>query len=152
MGLTKSLSKSLWRQIEQAGFNFYCVGCNRERRLSAPAKIGSKQFYFHIVIATAFMSVLTWKWMEWKGLVAWAIPVAILFEGVYRLRMRAALVCPDCQFDPILYLVNRKKAVHQVEVAWRHRFEKKGVPFPERKYQQKAASAQNPSAPKPKTA
>jgi hypothetical protein len=141
VGLTKSLSKSLWRQIEQQGFNFYCVGCNRQRRLSAPAKIGSAQFYLHIAIATSFVSLLTWKWMEWKGLVAWFIPVAIAFEVFYRVRMRAALVCPDCQFDPILYLVDRKRAVNQVEVAWRQKFEKNGFPYPERKPRQNSNTA-----------
>lgn len=79
--------------------------------------------------------------MEWKGLVAWFIPVAMAFEVIYRLRMRAALVCPDCQFDPILYLVDRKKAVHQVEAAWRQRFKASGFPFPERKpYSSSSAS------------
>jgi hypothetical protein len=152
VGLTKSLSKTLWRQIEQSGFKFYCVGCNRERLLSSPAKLGSARFWFHVSVATAFMTALSWKWLAWKGGVAWFIPMAILFEVLYRVRMRAALVCPDCQFDPILFLVDRKKAVRQVEAAWRQRFETKGLPFPDRKFSRYSSHSKATSASKSKTA
>jgi hypothetical protein len=125
--------QSFWKKIEAAGFKFYCVSCSKERRVSPPAKIGSLKFFGHILISTAFATLLTWHWLNWKGFVFFAIPVGLVFETVYRLKMRATLVCPDCSFDPILYLVNRDQAVAQVEQAWRKKFEEKGLPYPEKK-------------------
>ena len=71
--------------------------------------------------------------MGWKGFRVLAVPVGLFFEAFYRLKMRAALVCRECKFDPILYLVDRGKAVQQVELRWREKFEEKGIPYPEKK-------------------
>jgi hypothetical protein len=125
--------KTFIKNIEEQGFRFYCVSCKRERRQSPPAKVGSPLFYGHILLTTAFFSLLTWPWMHWKGLFAFLIPVGLVLEAVYRLKMRAAMVCPDCNFDPILFLVNREKAIAQVEETWRKKFEEKGFPYPEKR-------------------
>ncbi len=125
--------RSVWKKIENQGFKFYCVGCNRERRQSPPAQVGTPKFFAHILISTAFFSVLAYPWLQWKGFFAFLIPVAVVLEGLYRMKMRAALVCPDCNFDPILYMVDRDKAVRQVEETWRKKFEKHGIPYPENK-------------------
>jgi hypothetical protein len=133
MAASKSTVKSIWKNIEQKGFRFYCVGCQKERRLSAPAQVGSPQFFAHIVFTTLFFSLFTWPWMSWKGIVVFALPVGLVFETFYRLKMRTALICPECTFDPMLYLVDREKAVRQVEQTWRKKFEEKGIPYPEKK-------------------
>ena len=109
------------------------MGCNRERRQTWPARVGSPKFFAHILLTTAFLAVLAWPWLHVKGLFAFVIPVGVGFEMFYRMKMRAALVCPDCQFDPILYLSDRPKALRQVEEAWRMRFAEKNLPFPERR-------------------
>jgi hypothetical protein len=113
--------------------NFYCVGCNRERRLSAPARVGSVRFFTHIAITTAFCTLITWPWLGIKGAAFFLIPVGLGFEMIYRLKMRADLICPDCNFDPTLYLVDPAKAARQVEDTWRKKFEEKGIPYPETK-------------------
>jgi hypothetical protein len=123
---------SLWKKIEESGFKFYCVGCNRERRIHPPAKIGSKLFYLQILITTAILTMAGYPWLGLKGFACLVIPVGIAFEVFYRIKMRAALVCPDCEFDPILYLVDRKKAAHQVERVWRKKFEQRGLSYPEK--------------------
>jgi hypothetical protein len=125
--------QKIYKKIEAQGFKFYCVGCNRERRQTWPAKIGSAKFFAHIALTTAFLSVLAWPWLHVKGLFAFIIPVGLAFEVFYRMKMRAALVCPDCEFDPILYLSDRPKALRQVEEAWRAKFAEKNLPFPERR-------------------
>ena len=114
------------------GVKFYCVGCNRERRQSPPALAGSRKFYSHILITTAFISLFFWPIMHWKGLFAFVIPVGLFFEALYRIRMRSALMCPDCGFDPILFLSDRPKALSQVEAAWRKKFLEKNLEYPER--------------------
>lgn len=126
-GLPPSSIKSLYKS------SFYCVGCNRERRLTAPAKVGSARFFVHIAITTAFCTLLTWPWLGLKGAGFFLIPVGLAFEMIYRLKMRADLVCPDCHFDPTLYLVDPHKAVRQVEETWRKKYEEKGIPYPETK-------------------
>ena len=119
------------QNLEKPGFRFFCAGCNRERKIAPPAKAGSPRFFAHVAIATAFFSLLFWPWMGAKGLLAFVIPVGLVMEAVYRIKMRAALECPDCRFDPILYLSDPQRAVKQVEEAWRKKFTEKGIPFPE---------------------
>lgn len=125
-------AKSIWKKIEETGFKFYCVGCNRERRIHPPAKIGSALFIVQILLTTAVLTAATYSWFGLKGFAFFAIPVGLAFEVFYRIKMRAALVCPDCEFDPILYLVDRKKAAHQVERVWRKKFDQRGLPYPEK--------------------
>ncbi len=137
---------SLWKKIEESGFKFYCVGCNRERRIHPPAKIGSFLFYIQILITTAALTLAAFPWLGFKGIVFFIIPVGIAFEGFYRMKMRAAIVCPDCDFDPILYLVDRKKAAHQVEQVWRKKFEQRGFPYPEKNHK-KPSVPTSPAAP-----
>ena len=138
---------SIWKKIENAGFRFYCVGCNRERRLAPPAKVGSLKFNAHILITTLFFSMITFPIFHFKGPLFFLIPVGLVFEAVYRIKMRSSLVCPDCSFDPILYLVDREKATRQVEEVWRKKFEEKGFPYPE----QKRKPHQGVKAPAPPT-
>jgi hypothetical protein len=122
----------IFKQMDGPGFRFFCVSCKRERLQAPPAKVGSPRFFAHIIIATAFFAAIFWPLLGIKGVFAFLLPVGIVMEAVYRLKMRAALICPDCQFDPVLYLVDREKAVRQVEEAWRKKFTEKGIPFPEK--------------------
>ncbi len=122
----------LFRASRGEPFRFYCVGCKRERWQSPPAKAGSLKFFSQIAITTAFFSAMFWPWMGFKGVLAFLVPVGLVMEVAYRLKMRGSVACPDCGFDPILYLSDRKKAVRQVEEAWRKKFEEKGIPFPEK--------------------
>ena len=57
-------------------------------------------------------------------------PLWILFETIYRARMRAALKCNSCGFDPSLYLVDVQKAKAGVERYWELKFAEKGIIHP----------------------
>ena len=129
---TKQLQKNFLHQLKSDRFHFYCVGCNRERRLNPPARVGSLAFYVQILLTTAFFTLTTYPWLGLKGFAFAVIPIGFGFEAFYRLKMRQALVCPDCDFDPILYLVDQKKAAQQVENAWRKKFAEKGIEFKKR--------------------
>jgi hypothetical protein len=129
---SKSAIQQWMKQIENQGFRFFCVSCRRERRQAPPAKVGSPGFFLQVLIADSFFTFLFWPFMGAKGFLAFLIPVGMILETVYRLKMRSAMVCPDCKFDPILYLVDRQKAIRQVEEAWRKKFLEKGIPFPEK--------------------
>ena len=52
------------------------------------------------------------------------------FEGYYRSRVRIALSCPHCGFDPYLYLTDVKRARQEIEAYWRKKFAEKGIPYP----------------------
>ena len=118
------------KKAEADGFRFYCVSCKRQRLLSPPARVGSSRFFAQVLITTGFFTALAWPWMGAKGFLAFLLPVGLFLETAYRLKMRQSMVCPDCSFDPILYLIDRKKAALQVEEAWKKKFEEKGIPFP----------------------
>ncbi len=94
------------------------------------------------MLTTGALMAVTWPWFGIKGIVM-MVPVLAGFEILYRLKMRAALQCPDCSFDPILYLVDRAKAVQQVEEVWRKKFAQHGLPYPERRRTKLAPTATN---------
>lgn len=73
----------------------------------------------------------TWNWFEWKGVVSF-LPFWTFFEMVYRSRVRAALACTQCGFDPYLYLIDVPRAREVVENHWRKKFAEKGIPYPEK--------------------
>jgi hypothetical protein len=73
--------------------------------------------------------IATWKWMSWKGIVSF-VPFWTIFELGYRWKMRAALGCPQCGFDPYLFLVDAKWARKEIEAHWRKKFAEKGIPYP----------------------
>lgn len=137
-------TKAIWKDIEKSGYKFYCVGCNRQRRIQPPAKLDSVQFYIQILLTTAALTTVTYSWLGLKGFGFFVIPIALIFEAISRIKMRAALVCPDCEFDPILYLVDRKKAAHQVEQVWRKKFQDKGFEYPEKKPKNPSSSNSYP--------
>jgi hypothetical protein len=72
----------------------------------------------------------TWAWFSWKGIVSF-VPLLAAFEIFYRGRVRAALHCSQCGFDPYLYLTDVKRARAEVESHWRKKFAEKGIPYPE---------------------
>jgi len=80
--------------------------------------------------AVVFM-LATWNRFEWKGIVSF-FPFWTLFEVIYRSRVRAALACSHCGFDPYLYLNDVPRAREVVENHWRKKFAEKGIPYPEK--------------------
>lgn len=120
--------KSTWRGPIREIFQFYCPLCRSLRRISQAPQPRLRHF-IQIGITTAFLMLLSWPWIAWKGVVAY-LPLWIGFEMIYRSRIRAAVVCDQCGFDPFLYLVDIKKTRTEVEKHWRDKFEKKGIPYP----------------------
>lgn len=59
--------------------------------------------------------LVTWPLFHFKGVVLF-IPIWAAFEGFYRIKDAFCFgVCPDCDFDPVLYMVDRDQAVQKVE-------------------------------------
>lgn len=87
--------------------------------------------YGQLVLTSIVFALATSHWFSWKGIVVF-VPLAIVFEIVYRSRARVALNCPHCGFDPYLYLTDIKRAREEIEAHWRRKFAEKGIPYPEK--------------------
>lgn len=122
--------KSLWRERNTKPFSFFCPNCRIERRAPVHPRPATPKNIAKVALAAIFFTVVTWPWFEWKGIVS-AFPMWIIFEVSYRTFMRAALACDACGFDPVLYLVDVKRARGEVEAHWRRKFAEKGIPYPE---------------------
>ena len=124
------LQKSFWKEKNTKHWSFFCPLCRVNRRVAYHPRPTPKH-YFQIALTTVVFMLATWPWFGWKGAVAF-VPFWTVFEVFYRTRMRADLSCPQCGFDPYLYLVDIKRAREEIETHWRKKFAEKGVPFPEK--------------------
>jgi len=121
--------RSLWREKKSdKSWSFYCPQCKVPRRVPYRPQ-PSVRHYLQIGLTAVVFTLLTWNWFHWKGVVSF-LPLWILFEIIYRTKLRAALNCECCGFDPVLYRVDVKRARREIEDHWKKKFEQKGIPFP----------------------
>lgn len=113
--------KSKISQPLKAPFSFFCPFCAVERRLKSRPDVNRPKYVFQVGLTSAVVTLIGWSWLGWKGLVSF-IPLWIGFEIIYRLNTRTQLVCPDCGFDPFLYLADLKKARSQIEMTLKQRY------------------------------
>jgi hypothetical protein len=128
---SKSKLKSLWRERHPESWSFYCPYCKAERKLPYSPRPGLVRHYVQVGLTAVFFTLVAWPLFGWKGIVS-ALPFWAVFEVIYRGRVRAAISCQNCGFDPYLYLTDVKRARDEIEKRWRVRFEEKGIPFPEK--------------------
>jgi len=119
-----------WRERTAETFAFFCPLCRVERKLPNHPNPWTPRFILQIALCTAVFTLASSPWLEFKGWVAF-VPFWMLFEIVFRLRMRSKLLCDQCGFDPVLYLSDVQKARQEVEAHWRKVFEQKGIPYPQ---------------------
>jgi len=129
--LGKLPNKSLWHERPTDSWSFYCPLCKSPRKIPYRPKPGGFRQVSQVVLTTAFLTLLMWSWLSWKGIVV-GLPLWIGFEVFYRARVRVSLACPYCGFDPFLYLSDVKRARTEIEGHWRKVFADKGIPFPEK--------------------
>ncbi|OFZ83113.1 MAG: hypothetical protein A3K03_10110 [Bdellovibrionales bacterium RIFOXYD1_FULL_44_7] len=131
--------KAFWKERHPNVWAFFCPFCRAERRLPYNPRPGRLKHYIQVGLTAIVFTCVTWKWFQFKGLVSF-LPFWAIFEIFYRTRVRVALSCPHCGFDPYLYLSDVKKAREEIENYWRKKFVEKGIPYPE-KDKTKAATA-----------
>ena len=124
--------KGPWREREREPYAFFCPLCRAQRKLPEHPDPWSPRSILQIGLCTAVFALAASPWLGFKGWVAF-VPFWMVFEIVYRLRMRAKLRCGECGFDPVLYLSDVQRARREVESHWRRRFEEQGIPYPESK-------------------
>jgi hypothetical protein len=122
--------KVFWKDRATKPYSFICPLCTSPRKIPYQPRPTARHFV-QMGLTAAFFTLVTWPVFAWKGFVSF-IPLWTIFEILYRGRVRAALHCPHCGFDPYLYMVDVKRARTEVETHWRKKFEEKGIPFPEK--------------------
>ena len=125
--LPKDLAKK-WAHRHKNSFSFYCPLCSAPRKIDQRPSPSLKHF-MQIALTSVFFAMITWEWFTWKGIVSF-LPFWITFEVLYRSKIRAALFCDHCGFDPMLYMVDVKRAHTEVDKHWRTKFAEKGIPYP----------------------
>ncbi len=121
--------KTFWKGKSKDLWEFFCPFCKLKRRLPYRPQPGGFRQISQVVLTTALVTLASWPWFDWKGVVSF-VPLWGVFEIIYRSRLRTALVCQNCGFDPYLYLTDVKKARTELEKTVRARYAEKGVPFP----------------------
>src|SRR5208283_1586077 len=122
--------KIFWKEKGSKPYAFLCPLCTSKRKIPYQPR-PTVRHYVQIGLTAACLMLLTWPLFGWKGIVSF-VPIWTIFEVLYRGRVRGALLCPHCGFDPYLYMVDIKRARAEVEAHWRKKFAEKGVPFPEK--------------------
>lgn len=77
---------------------------------------GLKHFGQILLTTLAFTAAL-WPFLGGSGLFL-LLPFWILFEVLYRIRVRAELRCEHCGFDPTLFLADAQKAKSEMREFW----------------------------------
>lgn len=96
---------------------FYCPLCAVSRRLSSSPQPGRPMHYVQVGLCSVVFTLATYSWFQWKGLVSF-VPMWMVFEAVYRARVRGKLRCSECGFDPLLCLSDTGRARKEVEQHW----------------------------------
>ncbi len=124
-------SKTFWQDRYSNLWCFLCPLCKGPRRVPFRPRPGGFKQVSQVVLTALFFTVVTWSFFGWKGIIS-IVPFWTIFESVYRWRTRVALACPQCGFDPYLFLLDVKVAGKEVDAHWRKKFADKGVPYPEK--------------------
>lgn len=120
--ISRKKAKSFWKEDRSQTWAFYCPHCCISRRIRYFPKPGIKHVA-QVALTAVFTAMLTYQWLSWKGIVAFA-PLWIAFETVYRIKFREALICPHCGFDPHLYEMDVRKARDEVKAFWDRKVER----------------------------
>jgi hypothetical protein len=124
-----SKMKPLWRNRNSRAFAFFCPNCRAQRRVKTHPSPSRVENYFRIGLLTVVFTLAGWSYFGAKGLVSF-VPFWAIFEVVFRSRMRVALLCPYCGFDPFLYLYDVDQARAGVMAHWQKVCAEKGIPYP----------------------
>lgn len=118
--------------------DFYCPLCRIKRRIPLKPNPTAKHFAQVFLTAVVFM-IATFSFFGFKGIVSF-VPFWVVFEALYRMKVRALVPCQHCGFDPYLYLQDRHLAREEVELYWKTKFGEKGIEYPQSRYsKQKSA-------------
>lgn len=126
--MLKAAGKSLYQDRNRRNYAFICPLCTSPRKIKYSPQPTASHF-LQIALTSVFFTLVCWNLFSWKGIVSF-LPFWVIFEVIYRSRVRVALACEQCGFDPVLYLVDVDRARGEVDKHWRAKFAEKGIPYP----------------------
>ena len=122
--------KVFWKEKGTKPYSFLCPLCSAPRKIAHQPR-PTPRHYVQIALTAACFTLACWPLFGLKGIVSF-VPMWAIFETLYRGRVRAQLLCPQCGFDPMLYMVDVPRARAGVEAHWRQKFADAGRPYPEK--------------------
>lgn len=96
-----------------------------------------------IALTSIVFMIATWSWFGFKGIVSF-VPFWATFEFIYRAKVRGAIICKECGFDPVAFHIDLPRARTLVDQHWRKKFADKGIPYPEKTQQKGKLNATQP--------
>ncbi len=102
-------SRPTWR--------YFCPFCGAPRRLVGSGPRVQRRHVVQVALTSAVAASLLWPLLQWRGLFLF-FPFWMVFEVFHRLRVRAQLECPQCGFDPALFLADQQRARLQMRAFW----------------------------------
>lgn len=112
----KEIEKGIEYALKRSSqcFSFFCALCSQPRKISMKPTPYQPIYFFRVGVATAFFTLVFWNFFGWKG-IAVLFPFWVIFEWIYRTKLRQQMECPHCGFDPYLYQANRELANAKVK-------------------------------------
>lgn len=111
------LAKGQWREPGQRNaWTYYCPFCGISRALRTAPRPGLRHFG-QVLLTTLVFTAALWPFFGAAGLFL-ILPFWILFEVLFRLRVRAELRCQHCGFDPTLFLADAERAKIEMREFW----------------------------------
>lgn len=119
----------LWNDRgRQGAWRYYCPFCGVSRALKMAPRPGWRHFG-QVLLTTLVFTAALWPFFGGAGLFL-LLPFWILFEALYRLKVRAELQCEQCGFDPTLFLADAERAKAEMKVFWEKKLGKSKVGAP----------------------
>jgi hypothetical protein len=116
----------LWVDRSQRGaWRYYCPFCSISRALKMAPRPGWKHFG-QILLTTLVFTAVFWPLWGGAGLFL-LLPFWILFEALYRFKVRVELQCDHCGFDPTLFLADAERAKAEMKIFWEKKLGKSAV-------------------------
>ena len=121
---SRRFRRSFWgtNREKSSHWQFYCPLCGCSRRLSHSPTPWTLLNLARVGVTTAILTLALWPWLDWMGVISF-LPLWTGFELIFRVRVRAQLICDQCGFDPTLYMTDVAKARRDVEEFWKQKLQ-----------------------------
>jgi len=100
----------------------YCAFCRRPRKAYVKRHLAWTDV-MSCVALTALSTAVIWRGVSPKAILI-LVSVLIVAEMIVQLRWRMSMPCPNCGFDPLLYVRNPDLAARQVRRFYEQRRER----------------------------
>ncbi len=109
------------KYMREVSEKIYCAFCKLKRNLYSKKHISATNVALAFLASVVTMFIL---WQEFNAIVMVIFVMYLMFAEIFvQIRWRLSVVCPHCDFDPVLYTKNAEKACLKVKVKLDHKKE-----------------------------